>query len=296
MKVFSTVLALTLLTACTSHTHHNTSQTSGENIPHAHDDMVHYHHDAGMPQLTMTITGDQRCMISNGVPEHKVGTWRPGAVVEAQDHKFCVDATPELTGTTTRGIKMVGMTVTGIPLRPGTAEYYDPSAELGWSRDRSSGWNVEGIGGLRMDDQNAHVDGSGLYHYHGIPEFVIARLDGTLFAYAADGFEIHYFGDQEKSSWQLRQGERESGPGGAFDGTYEQDYEFVAGSGTLDECNGTMRDGQYFYFATTTYPFFPRCFKGKVSEELRGGRGTRPERGGNRPARGENRPKPQRGG
>ncbi|MDC0135966.1 YHYH protein [Sulfitobacter sp.] len=67
----------------------------------------------------------------------------------------------------------------------------------------------------------------------------------------------------------------EAGPGGAHDGTYVQDYEYVAASGTLDECNGTMIDGQYVYYATDTFPFFPRCFKGTVSSDFIDGRGGR---------------------
>ncbi|WP_189799423.1 YHYH protein [Tateyamaria sp. syn59] len=228
--------------------------------------------------VTITVEGDRRCIKSDGVPDHETGTWRPGATVEPQDHNFCMDATPELTGTIAYRVQISGITLTGIPLRPGTAEYYDPSSERSYSRDPSSGWNVEGIGGLIMDAQNAHVDASGMYHYHGIPSAVTGALDGTLFGYAADGFEIHYMGTNMQSSWQLKSGDRPSGPGGAHDGTYVQDYEYVAGSGDLDECNGTMVDGQYVYFATDTYPFFPRCFKGAVSDSFVGGRGGRPPR------------------
>lgn len=246
MKTLGTTLALTLLTGA-----------------------------AVQANFSMTVDGGQRCITSGGVPEHDTGPWREGATVEEQDHEFCMDATPELTDTITRNARISGITVTGIPMRPGTAEYYDPSTERGYSRDPSSGWNVEGVGGLIMDAQNAHVDGDGMYHYHGIPSAVITELDDTLFGYGADGFEIHYLGDQAQSSWQLKRGERASGPGGAHDGTYEQDFEFIAGSGTLDECNGAMLEGQYAYFATDTYPFFPRCFKGTVSSDFIGGRGNR---------------------
>lgn len=245
--------------------------------------------------VTITADGDQRCITSDGVPDHETGPWREGAVVVAQDHRFCMDATPELTDTITDRVRISGITVTGIPLRPGTAEYYDASSDRGYSRDQSSGWNVEGIGGLIMDAQNAHVDGSGYYHYHGIPSAVTTDLDGTLFGYAADGFEIHYIGDQVHSSWQLKNGERESGPGGAHDGTYVQDYEFVPGSGDLDECNGGLLDGQYVYYATDAYPFFPRCFRGTVSADFSDGRGDRPAPvDGERPPRG-NETQPPRG-
>ena len=249
MKTLATTLALTLLPAGSVQAH-----------------------------VTITVEGDQRCIASDGVPDHETGPWREGATVEEQDHSFCMDATPELTDTISHRVRISGITVTGIPLRPGTAEYYDPTSERGYSRDPSSGWNVEGIGGLIMDEQNAHVDGDGMYHYHGIPSAVTGSLDGTLFGYAADGFEIHYLGAEAQSSWQLKGGERETGPGGVHDGTYVQDYEFVAGSGDLDECNGGLLNGQYVYFATDTYPFFPRCFKGTVSSDFLGGGGGRPPR------------------
>ncbi|MEJ6396171.1 YHYH protein [Gymnodinialimonas sp. 2305UL16-5] len=268
MRLFGTTLALTLLAGGAAYEH-----------------------------VTITVEGDQRCIISDGVPAHETGPWREGATVEPQSHRFCMDATPELTDTITDRVRISGVTVTGIPLRPGTAEYYDGSTERGYSRDPSSGWNVEGIGGLIMDEQNAHVDGDGMYHYHGIPSAVVGALNGTLFGYAADGFEIHYMGDQVQSSWQLKPGERESGPGGLHDGTYVQDYEFVEGSGMLDECNGGMLDGQYVYFATDTYPFFPRCFRGTVSSDFMNGGGDRPPQGerpprgdGERPPRGERPP------
>ncbi|MEO0485487.1 MAG: YHYH protein [Pseudomonadota bacterium] len=218
----------------------------------------------------ITVENGQRCITSDGVPDHDYGPFRATASLEPQSHAFCVDATPELTGAITERVHVSGITLTGIPMRPGTAEYYDPTSERGYSRDRSSGWNVEGIGGLRMDPQNAHVDGSGMYHYHAVPSAVVAEMDGTLLGYAADGFEIHYAGDAAQSSWQLKTGERPSGPGGTYDGTYEQDYEYIAGSGDLDQCNGTTVNGQYVYFATDSYPFFPRCFKGTVSDDFIG--------------------------
>jgi hypothetical protein len=71
-----------------------------------------------------------------------------------------------------------------------------------------------------------------------------------------------------KPSYRVRQGARNGGPGGRFDGTFVQDWEFVAGSGDLDECNGRFGptpefpDGIYHYYLTDAFPFIPRQWAG----------------------------------
>jgi hypothetical protein len=109
-----------------------------------------------------------------------------------------------------------------------------------------------------------------LYHYHAPNAPLLKDLDGRLIGYAADGFPIHYIADKAASSWQLKSGTRPTEPGGEYDGTYEEDWVFQAGSGNLDECNGATVDGKYTYFATDSFPFFPRCFKGSVSQDFKG--------------------------
>ena len=53
-------------------------------------------------------------------------------------------------------------------------------------------------------------------------------------------------------------------------GTFTQDYEYVAGSGDLDECNGRtgvtpeFPKGIYHYYATDSYPYLQRCVKGQL--------------------------------
>ena len=47
-----------------------------------------------------------------------------------------------------------------------------------------------------------------------------------------------------------------------------KDYRYVEGSGDLDECNGKFVNGIYKYFATETFPFFPRCHWGKISKDF----------------------------
>ncbi|MEJ2021566.1 MAG: YHYH protein [Maritimibacter sp.] len=227
-------------------------------------------------QVDITVRGDQRCISSNDTPTHAIGHFptrgNPNSF-RAQNISVCVDATPSQTGRVTTQTNASGITLSGIPIRPGTAECYDPTGRGGFSRNCASGWHVEGLANARklgMDANDAHVDERGLYHYHGVSNGLLEAAQGTLIGYAADGFEIHYAGGGVQSSYELKQGTRPSGPGGRYDGSYIEDWTYTAGAGDLDECNGGIYQGHYVYFATDTYPFFPRCFKGTVSRDFLG--------------------------
>ena len=116
-------------------------------------------------------------------------------------------------------------------------------------------------------------------------------------AWAADGFpmyEFHGYRDaadatsgmkELHSSWRLKSGERpggDKGPGGAFDGTYTQDYEFVKGSGDLDECNGRFGvtpefpAGTYYYVITGEFPYVTRALRGTPDKSFTKNEGGRP--------------------
>ncbi|MEM7299629.1 MAG: YHYH protein [Pseudomonadota bacterium] len=246
---------------------------------------------AASNSVSIKVVGNQRCMQSNGIPNHRTGTFpnrgNPHRI-STQRIKLCVSTNPRK-GSRARAVRgTVGFALNGIILRPGTADYYDPSSRRGFSRNRSSGWNLEGLGArdkLGMDSNNAHVDNRGIYHYHGPSAGMRRSAKGTLVGYAADGHEIHYLGSRVKSSYRLKSGTRPSGPGGRYDGTYNEDWAYVAGSGNLDRCNGGTLNGKYVYFATNQYPFFPRCVYGRIGSGFQalggGGRGrdgVRPQR------------------
>ena len=230
--------------------------------------------------VLMTETDGQRCITSNGIPDHITGTFpnsgNPNSI-KTQNQKLCVTSTPTK-GSSAKALRgTTGFALNGIILRPGTADWYDGSSSRGHSRDRSSGWNLEGMGSrvqLGLDQNNAHVDNRGVYHYHGPSSSILKAAQGTLIGYSADGHEIHYMGSSAKSSWQLKSGTRPPAPGGAYDGSYNQDWQYVASSGNLDECNGGQMNGKYVYFATDTYPFFPRCAYGEVSADFAGIKGN----------------------
>jgi len=115
--------------------------------------------------------------------------------------------------------------------------------------------------GFRVDSHNAHTQPNGEYHYHGDPIALFDRSGSVVspvIGFAADGFPI--FGSyieadgavrKATSSFQLRAGARPSGdgePGGTYDGSFRDDYEYVQGSGDLDECNGMSVNGAYGYY------------------------------------------------
>lgn len=223
---------------------------------------------AATNKLAVTSKGDSRCIMSDGLPNHDVGDF-PNVgnphQIRSQNFSFCLPKSPKR-GLSAQQVQTPGVAINGVIIRPGTADYFDANSPRGHSRDRRSGWNLDGMGAretLGLDAQNAHVDHIGIYHYHGVPAALINASGDTLIGWAADGFEIHYVRTQARSSYQLKSGTRPTAPGRGYDGTYNEDFEFVMGYGNLDQCNGAMlKDRGYVYFATDVYPFYPRCLWG----------------------------------
>ena len=224
-------------------------------------------------QVHIIESKTQKCIISNGFPNHKIGEFpnkhNPNSF-KTQKLKFCFTKIPKKNISYTNRAKIIGVTITGIPIRPETADWYDASAPRQHSKNKSSGWNLEAITPnnklFGLDVNNGHVDNKGLYHYHGIPKVDLNNhIENSLIGYAADGYEIHYLGSEIKSSWILKKGHRKTKPYGEYDGSFFQDYTYLEGLGNLDECNGGILNLKYVYFATDTFPFFPRCHWGSIS-------------------------------
>ena len=225
--------------------------------------------------VSITDTGSTICIQSDGLPDHATGQFPNRGnphTMRRQNIRVCVDANPQKSSQPTeieRGA--IGIGLNGVMFRPEAADYWDPNSRRGFSR-RNSGWRLEPMGPKNifgLDSNNAHVDRRGLYHYHGKPNGLLSYARGTHIGYSADGFEIHYVGENAETGWQLKRGNRPDGPGGLYDGTYVQDYEYVGHNGTLDRCNGGMLNGKYVYFLTDRFPFYPRCLWGRVADGFR---------------------------
>ena len=202
---------------------------------------------------------------TNAIPDHETGNFpnnrNPNTISEQNlEFKFLIN--PEKTNTVFESNGYVfGIAINGIPIEPLTGEFYN--------NDRMSGWNLEwSTNELGFDFNNAHVQPDGTYHYHGSPTSLTSILgedEKVLIGFAADGFPIYV--EDLMSSYKIKSGTRSSGPMGAYDGTYVEDYEFVSGLGDLDECNGaygeTSEFGEiYYYVISETFPIVSRCYFG----------------------------------
>lgn len=150
--------------------------------------------------------------------------------------------------------------------------------------DPAQAWRFDPMfdtNGFRVDSHNAHTQPDGTYHYHGLPNALFSDDTTTLspvVGFAADGFPIYGSNIQDvseirpaTSSYRLKTGARPSGqgqPGGSYDGTFRDDYEYVAGLGDLDECNGMSVDGTYRYHMTNAFPHIIGCFAGTPDDSF----------------------------
>jgi hypothetical protein len=234
-------------------------------------------------RVRVTVADGVRTIESNGLPDHETGEFPNSAnpnSISPQVQRFEFPADPEAAARKTffNLPQPFGVAINGIVIDPYAAEFFEGDRD----------WQYEARGGipLGIDDWLAHVQPDGTYHYHGIPDLYLTNEEGRhgpLFGWAGDGFPIYLrsgYVEAENpssgvtvlaSSYRLREGERDGGPGGPYDGTFVQDYEYVPGSGDLDECNGRFGitpqfpGGTYYYVLTDDFPFIPRCFVGTLA-------------------------------
>lgn len=252
---------------------------------HTRERRLAYVSETPRNRVSITTDDNYRYISANGIPDHATGAF-PNAHnpnrMRDQSYNYRMPLAPRAQSTATPlGMYPWGVARNGIP--------FDPLAMEFWNNDPRSGWQYEPLSGqinLGLDDNNAHVQPGGAYHYHGIPTALWQKLDGAnhmvLLGYAADGYPLYgplcYANAADAhsalrpmaSSYRLKAGNRpggNDGPGGAYDGSFVQDYEYVAGSGDLDECNGRRGvtpeypNGTYYYVLTRNWPVVPRCFR-----------------------------------
>lgn len=274
--------------------------------------------------VTISEEGKYRIIKSNAIPAHLTGKF-PNAgnpnTISPQNKTYKVVLKPKknkkLTSVYSDGMLgqgrpkyVFGVAINGVKMEPTAMEFFvNPN-----TREMNTAWSKEALStnvNLGDDCNNAHVQPTGEYHYHGTPWGIVKQAEKNsmiLLGWAADGFPIYYkFGYASAESTQLveltssyklkkgnRPGDGITAPNGAYDGTYARDFEYVKDHGDLDEANGRFGktpefpDGTYYYVITDSFPSLPRFFVGtpnetfKVGSGMRGGNGDFPKRNGGR--------------
>lgn len=231
------------------------------------------------------LVDDKREITINGIANHDVGKFPtrscPNKIQEISGRFFVAANPSENAYLTPLNGWLFGIASSGVP--------FDPNGPF-W---RDGIWEFEVMSTiarpfLGLDASNAHVQPNGAYHYHGIPHGLVAVLQSENVAqapvqlgWAADGFPIYgpwgYVDPLNATSrvelmhpsYRLKTGTRPpEAPSGTFDGSFVQDYEYVARHGHLDECNGRFGVvpeypmGIYHYYLTEKFPFISRFYRG----------------------------------
>ena len=235
----------------------------------------------------ISCSGTQRTITGNGVPDHTPGTFpnsgNPNAIA-AQNVRFSNTTAPAVVSSSGTAVAHVmGYANNSVKFDPSTAESYQNAGV----------WKIEALNqtyfAFGVDSSNAHVQPGGAYHYHGMPEGYITRLGKgsgmALVGFAVDGFPMYArYGYNTAtnaasgtkvmvSSYRLKTTPSSGRPSTTAVpmGTFTQDYEYVAGLGDLDECNGRtgvtpeFPSGIYHYYITDSYPYIQRCVKGTAA-------------------------------
>ena len=241
-------------------------------------------------------SGNTRTLTGNGIPDHPVTTGNFATPISAQNLSITMPLAPTAAATTTALAKTAsGYVLNSVKLDPGT----DGSCASSATSTANGGgcvaaggrdpWVLEAIGGafaFGTDESNAHVQPNGQYHYHGMPEAYLTKAAKgtamTLVGFAVDGFPVYArYGYTTassaasaikivKPSWQKKTVADAGRPSTTVFpmGTFTADYQYVAGSGDLDECNGRTGvtpeypSGTYHYYITEAFPYIQRCIKG----------------------------------
>ena len=231
--------------------------------------------------LAITVADGKCVFTSNSIPNHDMGENGAFATpVSAVNQVFQVTATPAF-ATSPAALTLEydnAILLNGVKVDIFAAACYGVADEKIGCNDINQAWRFDPMSPLNQfgtDIHNAHTQPDGSYHYHGNPKALFdfnTATESPVVGFAADGFPIFgsYFNDsgvvrKAESSYRLKSGTRPAGtgnPGGSYDGTYRDDYEYVEGLNDLDECNGMMVDGVYGYFITDSFPWIISCFQG----------------------------------
>ncbi len=233
--------------------------------------------------VTVTVDGSTRTIETNALPDHDTGEFPNDGnpnTISAQDLTYEYPVEAVYTGNSST-VRTTGVAVNGVKFEPGTAETLTCSSGETYRIEA-----LQDVYNLGLDFNNAHVQPTGEYHYHGVSELLADAFatdtDLVHVGFAADGFLMYYSkSGAYESGYDLSTSERAgtdcvaTGPAGITldvegttpDGTYTSDWVYDDATGDLDECNGITIDGQYVYLITNEFPYVGRCLNGEAAGE-----------------------------
>jgi hypothetical protein len=251
---------------------------------------------------------------TTGLPSYNLGPFPtdPNAPTN-QNLTYEITRTPTVnTGTkTATALGPIGVAVNGVA-------FFNAWDGMTYNNDGIWQQNANVFEASSFDQGPGHPAPGGTYHYHEEPTALITQVDpgntgqhaSPVIGYAADGYPI--FGPYSyvvnaqgqivdgsngqpevelmTSSYEMKTYTNGVRPNGGpttsaeADGSYLQDYEYVAGYGTLDQYNGRFAvapgypNGTYGYYVTATYPYIvgPDYYGNVDANDLMGGTVTVP--------------------
>lgn len=232
--------------------------------------------------ISIKVEGNECVITTNNIPNHDFNDSSAAFATDvaevSSEHRIPLEpafanSITAISLTTDNAIML-----NGVKLDLLAAACYNVGDEKIGCNDMDQPWRFDPMSPMNnfgTDMHNAHTQPTGAYHYHGNPQALFDQdpnAESPLIGFAADGFPIFgsYIDDNGtvravQSSYQLKSGTRPSSandPGGSYDGTFVDDYEYVEASGDLDECNGMMWKGSYGYYVVNEYPWVLACYKG----------------------------------
>jgi len=254
-----------------------------------------------------SCSGTRRSLTGNGLPNHAVGTFpnsgNPNAF-SAQTVSASMPLSPsKAPSNVTPFMMVIAYARNSVKFDPGTAGTCPSNASSASSCNLANGtdtWRLEALGpnnGTRVfdfgvDGNNAHIQPTGAYHYHGTPEGLLTNAGASstnkkmvLVGWAADGYPVYARYCYSVASDATSALKSCTGSYGLVStpasgraptswaplGWFTQDWTYSAGSGDLDDCNGRtgvtpeFPNGTYYYMVTDTYPYYGRCLKGNIN-------------------------------
>jgi hypothetical protein len=244
--------------------------------------------------VEIEMTDDSVIVTSSGIPNHDFQS-KLGCCAEENDYRWIIPTYPkfseEITMAPDRG--PIAITVTGVPIygpEEGPGGDAVAGQEGAYEEDRQQVW---------LGICHGHSGPGGEYHYHADsncvhwhPEsnqtwedYSITSSRGIsehseIVGFAFDGYPIYGFVGWDEngvvkemfSSYKLKEGAN------GYNGI--DDYEYIAGLGDLDSCNGQFGttpdypNGTYHYHTTWEngeggigFPYFINCYRGELLTE-----------------------------